>query len=418
MIQSVGVIGAGAAGLMCVATLIEGGYTGSITLYEKNTKVGAKVLISGWGRCNVTTWTYQRKQLLLHYPRWSEFLDYAFRKCSPRQVRKWFEDRGVPLKQEEDGRIFPVSDHGWDVVGVFKRMMNAADSVVLSTGVKVESLSRSIADKSYLIQTGEGENNHTDIVITTGGQAYAHTGSTGDGYAFARSCGHTITELGPSLNSFVTAQDWHTWLSGTVFEDALITHTWWVAQWPVLLTHFGLSGPGMFVVASQIPFVKISREQPYRVWLVPHAKMRAEQRTQWLREKKHSDPKQSIRVWLQQWFTKRGSETVSTQLWWSTWVFAQLSSDQIKAMAKSLWEWIEFGLVQRRPGDEFVTAGGVVTDEVDPKTMESKISSGLYFAWEVLDVDGVTWWYNLQASRATGRLAGQAILDRMDSSHE
>jgi predicted Rossmann fold flavoprotein len=408
--QSVGVIGAGAAGLMCVATLIDWWYTGHVTLYEKNAKVWAKVLISGGWRCNVTTWTYQRKQLLLNYPRGSEFLDYSFRKFGPRQVRKWFEDHNVALKQEADGRIFPVSDHGWDVVGVFTRMMNAYPKMMLSTGMKVNAMSHDNNTNQFTVVTDEWSYTHDTIVVTTWWQAYAHTGSTGDGYAFARSCGHTITELWPSLNSFVTQESRHTECSGTVFEDALVIHKWNTARWPILLTHFGLSGPGMFIVASQIPFVSISTDSPYSIYLVPHAAMRYEQWTTRFQEKRVSDPKQSIRVWLTQWFTKRMSETICKQYGWMEHTFTQLSKQHIKWMAKALGEWMHFHVVKRRPGDEFVTAWGVVTDEVDTKTMESKTTPWLYFAWEVLNVDGVTGGYNLQASRATWRLAGQSIL--------
>lgn len=408
--QSVGVIGAWAAGLMCVATLIEWWYTGHVTLYEKNPKVWAKVLISGGWRCNVTTWTYQRRQLLLNYPRWSEFLDFAFRKFGPRQVRKWFEDHKVALKQEEDGRIFPVSDHGWDVVGVFKRMMNVYPEMTLSTGMKVNAISHNSTPDQFIVATDRWSYTHDIIVVTTWWQAYAHTGSTGDGYAFARSCGHTITELWPSLNSFVTQEDRHTECSGTVFQDGLVVHDWNTARWPVLLTHFGLSGPGMFIVASQIPFVSVDAQNPYQIQLVPHASMRYEQWTQWFQDKRISDPKQSIRVWLTQRFTKRMSETICKQYNRMEHTFTQLSKQQIKTMAKVLWEWIIFHVTKRRPGDEFVTAGGVVTDEVETKTMESKLCPWLYFAWEVLNVDGVTGWYNLQASRATWRLAGQSIL--------
>lgn len=407
MMQSVGVIGAWAAGLMCVATLIEWWYTGHVTLYEKNSKVWAKVLISGGWRCNVTTWTYQRKQLLLNYPRGSKFLDHSFRKFGPRQVRKWFEDRNVALKQEEDGRIFPVSDHGWDVVGVFKRMMNAYPQMTLSTGMKVDAMSHDSNINQFTVVTDGWSYTHDAIVVTTWWQAYAHTGSTGDGYAFARSCGHTITELWPSLNSFVTQEDRHVECSWTVFENGLVIHGWNIARWPILLTHFGLSGPGMFIVASQIPFVSIDAQSSYQVQFIPHATMRYEQWITWLKEKRKTDPKQSIRIWLTQWFTKRTSEILCKHYGRMDDTFAQ---QQTKHIAKTLWEWMQFSLIKRRPGDEFVTAWGVVTDEVDTKTMESKLCSWLYFAWEVLNIDGVTGGYNLQASRATWRLAGQSIL--------
>lgn len=406
--KSVAVIGAGAAWLMAVATLLEWWYAWEVTLYEKNKEVWIKVRISGWWRCNVTTWTYKRKELLKFYPRGSEFLDFSFREFGPRQVRKWFEDRGVPLKQEDDGRIFPVSDQWWDVVWVFKRLMNKYENMTIKISTTVTSIKRSW--DCYQLHTSLWIDEYDVLIVTTWGQAYAHTGSTGDGYAFARACGHTITELGPSLNSFVTSELWHAECSGTVFEDALVSHVWWIAQGPVLLTHFGVSGPCMFVVASQIPFVEVDEKHPYRVKIAPHASMKVEQRTTWLKEKRQSDPKQSVRIGLTQWFTKRMSEGICSQYGWSESTFAELSKNDATIIAKTLGWWIIFDLIKRRPWDEFVTAGGVVTDEVNAKTMESKLSLGLYFAWEVLNVDGVTWGYNLQASRAAWRLAGQSVL--------
>lgn len=410
--KSVAVVGAWAAWLMTVATLLEWWYTWNITLYEKNKEVGTKVRISGWGRCNVTTWTVQRKKLLTFYPRWSTFLDNAFRKFGPRQVRKWFEDHGVALKQEIDGRIFPVSDQWWDVVGVFKRILNQYDTFQLAISTTVEQITKGAS--SYQLQTSVWTSEYDKLVITTWWQAYAHTWSTGDGYAFARECGHTITQLGPSLNSFVTKELWHTELKWTVFEEARVTHAWWVADWPVLLTHFGLTWPCIFVVASQIPFVSLDTTKPYVIYLAPCAAMKTEQRTAWCKQKRLSDPKQSVRTWLSEFFTKRTCEKLCTHYGWGDLKFTTLSKDQIKSIATTLGEWMRFELTKRRPWDEFVTAGWVVTDEVNSKTMESKLSPGLYFAWEVLNVDGVTWWYNLQASWAAWRIAWLAILDTND----
>ena len=123
--KSIAIIWWGAAGMMCAARVLE--WTENpdsvdIHLFEKNSRLGAKVIISGGGRCNVTTGTYKRKELLQHYTRGAEFLDYAFRQFGPKKVRKWFEEHGVPLKQEADGRIFPVSDNGKDIVGVFETL--------------------------------------------------------------------------------------------------------------------------------------------------------------------------------------------------------------------------------------------------------------------------------------------------------
>jgi hypothetical protein len=299
------------------------------------------------------------------------------------------------------------------VVGVFKRLFNASDEATLRVSTNVKQIRHTWA--CFEIQTNEWIFEHDKVVITTWWQAFAHTGSTGDGYAFARACGHTITPLGPSLNSFVTYEQRHTELSGTVFEQASIVHKDQQASWPVLLTHFGLSGPGMFMVASQIPFVTISQTDPHPVRLIPIVSQGYEQRIDWLRTKRSTDPKQSVRIWLTQFFTKRTCEIVCKTFGRNESTFSTLTKEQTKHIADTLWNWFHFSLIKRRPWDEFVTAWGVVTAEVDPKTMQSRLMPWLYFAGEVLDVDGVTWGYNLQASWATGRMAGKAIVKWLNS---
>ena len=424
MVRHIAVIWWGAAGMICATTIIEQAVSMwvahqlKIDLYEKNNQLWAKVVISGWGRCNVTTWTFKRKELLTHYTRGSEFLDQVFRTFWPKKVQARFESHWVPLKQEADGRIFPVSDDGHDIVEVFERVFDTYSSIV---DVRYKQSVEHVTPSPWwgCTVTVSGTNHQYDqICIATWGQAYAHTWSTWDGYAFARECGHTITPLWPSLNSFVCTQKRIHDCTGISFSNARLHILSWATakhSWPVLLTHFGVSGPHAFVVASHSAFDEVSEAKPLTVRLQPHADKDLQRRDKFLIEHSFSEPKKQLSTILSYELPKRFVEGYCSTLSW-VWVstatpIGTLSKQQRKQIVADLWWWVELTFIKRRAWDEFVTAGWVVTDEVDKKTMESKLTPWVYFAWEVLNVDGVTWGYNLQASRATWRAAGIAMVN-------
>lgn len=418
--QTIAIIWGGAAGMMCAATILES-RTGPasdrphVLLFEKNSRLWAKVLISGGGRCNVTTGTFKRQELLQHYTRWAEFVDYAFRQFGPKKVRQRFEDHGVPLKQEADGRIFPVSDDGADIVGVFEHLFGKyeADIHFKESVQQIEPTPQ----WGYQLTTNQGSYQVAAIVISTWGEAYAHTGSTGDGYSFARSVGHTITPLGPSLNSFMCSETRIHACTGISFPHArldIVGQAPTKQSGPVLLTHFGISGPHSFVLASHTAFLEISPQLPLQVLLIPDREINYEQWNKLLVQASTETPKKKLASILAVHFPKRFVEQflwTLEQLWEKT--LSELNKLERKQLAQLLGNGIPLTLIKRRPGDEFVTAGGVATDEVHPETMESLLSPWLYFVGEVLNVDGVTWWYNLQSSWATGRMAGLGITKHM-----
>ena len=410
---SIAIIWWGAAGMMCAASLLE--WTKDIDkldihLFEKNSRLGAKVIISGWGRCNVTTWTFKRKELLQHYTRWAGFLDHAFRQFWPKKVRKRFEDHGVPLKQENDGRIFPVSDDGKDIVAVFEKLF-AEHKAQIHFKEAVDSISQQ--NNAFLVTTAKTTYTFDKVVIASWWEAYAHTGSTGDGYSFAREMWHTITQLWPSLNSFVCEETWIHDCSGISFPKANLQATCidTIKQsGPVLLTHFGITWPHTFVLASHCAFTEISKEQPLHVTLKIDVNRSYERRDAYLLEQIKAHPKKRLNNILATQLPKRFVEHfLAVHGYQTNKIMADVSKTDRKHLAQLLWTWIPLTLIKRRPGDEFVTAGGVVTDEVNEKTMESKLIPWLYFVWEILNVDGITGGYNLQASWAAGYLAGKAI---------
>ena len=226
-----------------------------LVLIEKNPGLGTKVLISGGGRCNVTTGFHDLRAIVDRYPRGGKFLQSAFFRFPPQAVMDWFEAHGVPLKTEADGRVFPVSDSGKDVVGALQQELEHGGVKILLKK-EVASIQKNGEKFKVTLKTGEMEE-ADKVILTTGGQAYRHTGSTGEGYAFAESLGHTITALAPSLNSFILKEKWTTKLAGVSLKKVqLKTKRAQKIEWtgPILFTHRGITGPAVFAFSSLLAF--------------------------------------------------------------------------------------------------------------------------------------------------------------------
>lgn len=412
------IIGGGAAGLMTAATLLATDPAAEVFLLERNDGLGKKVVISGGGRCNVTTGITDIRTVLTKYPRGGKFLSSAMYTFPPQAVQDWFEAHGVPLKTEEDLRVFPVSNDGRDIVRAFDRAF-AIGRMKVWLKSSVTGISRVIRDDAaatagrFAVHIKDAPDLLVDnVVLTTGGQAYRHTGSTGDGYAFAVSLGHSLTPLAASLNSFHVSAAWPREVSGVSFERAGITAhrgKGYSFTGPLLFAHWGVTGPAVFALSSLVAFEKYDRIQPLDISidLFPDEKLEAlrERITRLMTE----NPAKIFRNVLATVIPKSLADVCVRE--------ADLPGDRradqtAKADAMRAAQWLKtvpLRVVQRGGGDEFVTAGGVTLSEVDPSTMESRICPGLYFAGEILDIDGFTGGFNLQASWATGHLAGESI---------
>lgn len=481
------IIWAWAAGLMTTATILEyltpspspseRGISGThpllphsstspfhIHLFEKNTSPGKKVIISGGGRCNVTTSIEDKKTLATKYVRGWDFIRKAIGKFSPKKCREWFESHGVPLKIQADLRVFPVSDDGRDIVWVFEDIFAkhrdkisihywewASDVSILpsswtewriqeSTKQDMDSSSYSEWQKQwFLVTTSKWQYQADILVITTGWNAYSHTGSSGDGYAFARALGHTVTTLWPSLSSFLTGEKWLHELSGLAFEDAGVSFSLPSRQgediifqsdrmtqnqeprtknqeliWPLLLTHFGISWPLAFMASSHLAWDPIGKWHEKTLYLKPIRTLSEKDWDEYLKKSFAEHPKKLITSILADKLPRRFVDAFVTEYFSHiTDTFAaSISRADREKIANLLGAWIPLTLLERRPGDEFVTAGGVSTDEIDPETMESKIHKNLYFAGEVLNVDGYTWGFSLQICWASGYTAGKDIISK------
>ncbi len=407
MSMTIVIIGAGAAGMMAAATAMSD-KTHQVILIEKNAILGRKVLISGGGRCNVTTGLHTVRELLTRYPRGNKFLTTTMYHFSPQQVYAWFEDHGVPLKIESDLRVFPQSNNGHDIVGVFKKVFQDSN-VQIKCGETVLKVNK--IGIQFKIDLASGKTILADkLILTCGGQARRYTGSTGEGYKFAENLGHTITPLAPSLNSFITKETWPKQLAGVSFEQLSLTvvgnkqYHW---QGPMLFTHKGITGPAVFALSSQVAFEQYNRSMPLSIALDFVPTLPIEQFKHDLQQALQANLKMLLKNLLHRWLPKSVTEVLLQQC---SIMPNQVNATVSKVMQQNIVHWIKactLSVVGRGVGDEFVTAGGVDTTEINPRTMQSKLCPGLFFAGEIMNIDGYTGGFNLQAAWATGRLAGE-----------
>ncbi len=409
--MKIAIIGGGAAGLMAAATILEENADAEVFLIEQNTGLGKKVLISGGGRCNVTTGIRNMKFLFTRYPRGAKFLSSALYNFPPEAVYEWFESHGVPLKIEEDLRVFPISNDGHDVVRAFEKIFTKSRAHILLSHAanKIER-----ADEQFVIHFKIDPAITVDkIILTTGGQAYRHTGSTGDGYAFAESLGHTITPLAASLSSFIARDAWVKSLAGVSFEYVGL-HTDrgplpTPIEGPILFTHHGITGPAVFAFSALKAFELATPKQPLTIFLNLFPDKSPEAFFTQLQVACQCNAKRSIENTIATLVPKSVAKILCTlAAIESERHAAEISKKELEGL-RSLMQNLPVHTIGRGAGDEFVTAGGITLSEVNPSTMESKITPGLFFAGEILDIDGFTGGFNLQASWATGRLAGKSI---------
>ncbi|MBI4234677.1 NAD(P)/FAD-dependent oxidoreductase [Candidatus Peregrinibacteria bacterium] len=449
--MKVAIIGGGAAGMMAAATIAENQPDVEIFLIEKNTILGRKVIISGGGRCNVTTGLKAVPKVLESYPRGDKFLISAMTNFPPEKVYEWFESHGVPLKTENDLRVFPKSNDGQDVVKVFGKILHEANAEILlkhdvkqishengkfiiefrdmlkndamrggeelpsETYETIRRIGNSEDDKALRVfqhVLKNGEKIQVDkVIITTGGQAYRFTGSSGDGYDFAENLGHTITKLAPSLNSFITLETWPKNLAGVSMQKAAIRadrDKKYKFTGPFLFTHKGISGPAVFALSSLVAFEDYDKNHPLQIYIDLVPDLTAMEFEAEILKEIRENPKRTIQNNIHAFLPRSLITELLSQLKIPeekrNCELSKKDTQSVSHLIKNL----PLKVIDRESGDEFVTAGGVNLNEVDSKTMQSKICPGLYFAGEILDIDGFTGGFNLQASWATGKLAGES----------
>ncbi|WP_366472160.1 NAD(P)/FAD-dependent oxidoreductase [Clostridium facile] len=401
------VIGGGAAGLMAASTAAI--YGKQVVLLERNDRVGKKILITGKGRCNVTN-NSDLQNLIAHVPKNGKFLYSAFSQFSAEDAISFFESLGVPLKTERGNRVFPVSDRAGDIVSCLERYCKDCGVKLLHKRAK-----KVLTEKNKIVgvktTTEEVIPCHA-VVVATGGKSYPRTGSTGDGYLIAEKLGHRITPVTASLVPIETnPQDGCKEMMGLSLRNVILTVTKTGSKQVVysqmgemLFTHFGISGP---LVLSASSHMREMQSGKYQMEIDLKPALSPEQLDARLirdfSEKSNKDFINLLRGLLP-------AKMVPVMAKRSGIPF-DLKGNQITREMRErlcyLFKHFELTPERFRPVEEaIITSGGVDVSQVNPKTMESKIQSGLYFAGEILDVDAYTGGYNLQIAWSTGYLAG------------
>ncbi|WP_342044726.1 NAD(P)/FAD-dependent oxidoreductase [Bacillus sp. OTU530] len=406
------VIGGGPSGLMAAIGAAEEG--GKVLLLDKGDKLGRKLAISGGGRCNVTN-RLPVDEIVKHIPGNGRFLYSAFSIFNNEDIISFFEKLGVHLKEEDHGRMFPVSDKAQSVVdALLRRLKELQVEIRINTPVQTVQYENG-QTAAVILQTGEViPVKH--VVIAVGGKSVPHTGSTGDGYAWAEAAGHTITELFPTEVPITSSEPFiqDRSLQGLSLRNVALsvvdpkgklvkTHVM-----DMIFTHFGISGPAalrcsQYVVKTMKKFQ--TKTVMMRIDALPEEK--EEPLFQRIIQQIKNEPKKGIKNVLKGHVPERyllfllEKNNIDPAH-----AAGQLSAESIRSVIKDL-KGFSFTVNGTQSLEKaFVTGGGVSVKEISPKEMASKLMNGLYFCGEILDIHGYTGGYNITAALVTGRIAG------------
>jgi predicted Rossmann fold flavoprotein len=403
--QRVVIVGGGAAGVFAAITCAEAAPATAVTVLEKGPQFLSKVRISGGGRCNVTHACFEPRELSAHYPRGGPALLGPFQRFQPRDTIAWFAARGVQLKTESDGRLFPVTDSSRTIIDCLLSAARAA-GVELIADRAVERVARR-PEGGFDLALSKAQTQQCErLMLATGGCRAAAAGQ------LAVSLGHTLEPPVPSLFTFHVAAEWVRELAGVSVRavEVSVPGLGRRVTGPVLLTHAGLSGPAILSLSAwgARPLHGLNYQFPVHLNWLPH--LEAEALARRLDASRADQPARLI---------VNGSLPPLPQRLWRALVLAagipphtrwadlsralrhqllqQLTRTELPVSGKTLNQ------------DEFVTCGGVPLNQVNFKTMESRLCPGLYFGGELLDLDGLTGGFNFQAAWTTGWLAGRAM---------
>ncbi|MGL4653105.1 NAD(P)/FAD-dependent oxidoreductase [Cetobacterium sp.] len=397
------VVGGGPGGIFAAITAAEKGM--KVALLEKNKRIGNKILVAGSGKCNLTH-TGKPKDFLDKYGMNGKFLKEAINKFSPEMLKNFFKESGLPLVLvEESGKYFPQTFSSLDVVALLKRKMEVL-GIKIVENIKIETLTKS--EDEFIITTDKDSFLSDNVVLATGGKSYPGVGTTGDGYPMAKEFGHKIVPPKPALTPVFVRDYAFEELSGISFQDVKITI--WKdnrkvveKRGPVLFTHTNFSGPGILDNSRYIEngsFLEIN-----------YVDKDFETLNKDIIEEMNNDGKKTVKRVLNNYFLpdrfiKRVLflANISEEL-----KLSELSKEKrenlVKILSSNKMEVTKVGSFEMA----MVTRGGVAIDEVNPKTMESKKVSGLYLVGEILDIDGDTGGYNIQAACSMGVLAAKSM---------
>ncbi|MGN0667338.1 MAG: NAD(P)/FAD-dependent oxidoreductase [Huintestinicola sp.] len=404
------IIGGGAAGLMAAVTAADCGR--QVLLFEKNSRVGRKLLITGKGRCNVTN-NCTREEFMDNVPCNNRFLYSAYSAFDSSDVMDFFEALGVPLKTERGNRVFPVSDKAEDIVRAFERALSQRTGMIT---VKNAAVTRVVREGGAVTGVISDKMMYSapSVIIACGGRSYPKTGSDGDGFRFAKELGHTVVPLRPSLVPMISEESYCGEMMGLSLKNVTLTlkdtkenKVMFSEMGEMLFTHFGVSGPLVLSASGHIRKMERGR---YKLFI----------------DLKPALDEKTLDARIQRDFAENANRDFANSL--GKLLPAKLIPVAVrlsgidggkKVNQISRKERMDFMQLLKsfpvtikdfRSIDEaIVTGGGVAVSEINPKTMESKLVSGLYFAGEVIDVDAYTGGFNLQIAFSTGHAAGLSV---------
>ena len=404
------VIGGGAAGMMAAITAVSQGH--NVTLFEKNEKLGKKLFITGKGRCNFTN-AGDAEDIFNSVVTNKKFLYSAFNGFSNYDTMGFFGELGLDFKVERGNRVFPSSDHSSDVIGALSRRMKQL-GVKVELNTQVDEVIANNGEFSAVKLTDVYNKKRTvsadKLIIATGGNSYQSTGSTGDGYRFAKSLGHEVTPILPALVPFIVKEEWERDLQGlslknvnvTIYDDKKIVYS---DFGEMLFTHFGVSGPTVLSASSYA--AKIIKNRPLKLVIDLKPALDEQQLDERILRDFEEFKNKSFKNSLDKLLPKKLIP-----------VIVELSKIEPDKKIHDITKQERMTLVKliknltltltglRGFNEAIITQGGVSVKQINPTTMESKLVKNVYFAGEVIDVDAVTGGFNLQIAWSTAYAAG------------
>jgi len=402
--KRIAIIGGGPAGMIAGIKSAENG--NEVYLFEKNEKLGKKLYITGKGRCNLTNDT-DPFSFLENVVSNSKFLMSAINAFSPEKTMIFFEQLGLPLKVERGNRVFPSSDKASDVTKTLEKKL-------IKSGVKIiynETVTELLTKNEQIIglKTDTNDYKFDTIIVATGGKSYPSTGSTGDGYTFAKSVGHTITTPKPSLVGFNLKGDFYKTIQGLSLKNVQLSilrgqKLIYSELGEMLFTHFGVSGPLVLSASCHV-----CKEDLYNISAFIDFKPALDYETlekRILRDLEEFKGKTMLNSLIKLLPKSLIDVVLSTAKIPPTKNNCELTKVERDSLISTLKSFPLQIRSTRGFEEAIITSGGVSTKEINPKTMESKLVKGLYFAGEIIDVDAYTGGYNIQIALSTGYLAG------------
>ncbi|HEY3425075.1 MAG TPA: NAD(P)/FAD-dependent oxidoreductase [Negativicutes bacterium] len=408
------VIGGGAAGIMAAISAAQ--YGGKVTILEKMPTIGRKLLITGKGRCNITN-NGDIQAFIKNIPGNGTFLYSALHEFNNEDIVKFLAEYGLLTKVERGGRVFPVSDKAQDVVSAFSRALATLQIEVLTDQSVREIIVRD-GKVTGVVTVREKTFQGDAVILASGGSSYPGTGSSGDGYRMAEQLGHTIVPLKPSLVPLEVGEDWIGELQGlslknvsasVIFEGQKVANEFG----EMLFTHYGLSGPIILSLSKKVAALLQTRsQQEITIEINLKPALTPEVLDKRIQRDFDKFARKQLKNALGELLPSKLINVVIDLAYLDPEKFVHQITKTERGRLLQVITQLTFTITGTRPISEaVVTAGGVTIKEINPSTMESKLISGLYFAGEVIDIDGYTGGFNLQAAFSTGYVSGQHAVE-------